>query len=104
QHNVPGLHLAPLQDYFYASNNSLDYFLFVMPNTSSIQVTVTPQLTHTLCNPVLLCNGHGSCDAKRLDQSCDCIQGLGYGFTGEYCNTSVETFDWFWTVCGVTVL
>ncbi len=101
---ITGVFLAPLNNYFYASNYTYDYYLLVMPNAGLMRIVITPQLVQHLCNPVLLCNGHGSCDPSRLSENCNCISGLGYGFTGEYCTERTNQYAWIWGVVCVIVV
>lgn len=72
---LTGLHVAPLMDYFYASNFTYDYYFLVLANSPALTFKVVPSNTHHLCNPVLLCNGHGVCHEDRFSDSCLCIQG-----------------------------
>jgi hypothetical protein len=99
----PGLHLRR-KDYFYAGNTTLDYYLFVMPNAPAMTVLITPDPIRHLCNPVLLCNGHGSCDPERTSEGCDCIKGLGYAYNGEFCTERTNEYDWLATVCSFTII
>jgi ABC-type multidrug transport system fused ATPase/permease subunit len=99
----PGLDLGG-KNYWYASNNTFDYFLLVMPNTPAFNIVITPNPRKYLCNPVLLCNGHGSCDKDRLYHSCHCIQGLGYGYTSDLCTVRTYDYAWLASTCCFTLI
>jgi hypothetical protein len=104
QQNYAGMHLLPAKDYFYASPSKEDYFLMVMPNTPSTTVTIRPQPLQHLCNPVLLCNGHGSCNDRRLTDKCQCIEGFGYGYTDFHCETKKTAYSWLATACSFAAI
>lgn len=77
-HFMSGLHVSPLVDYFYASNFTYDYYFLVFANSPDVTLTVVPSNIYHLCNPVLLCNGHGVCHSDRISDSCVCVQGESY--------------------------
>jgi hypothetical protein len=91
-------------NYFYASNYTYDYYMLVMPNAPSLSLIVKPEPVRYLCNPVLLCNGHGSCNAERLEENCDCIQGVGFGYHGDLCEERRDEYAWIASVASFTIV
>jgi hypothetical protein len=99
----PGVDLGG-KNYWYASNNTFDYYLLVMPHSPALNVVITPEPRKYMCNPVLKCNGHGSCDPNRLSEGCQCIKGLGYGYDGELCTVRTYEYAWIASTCCLTII
>jgi ABC-type multidrug transport system ATPase subunit len=73
---------------FYSSNSKSEarqFLLFVSPAAASATLLVEFEPIRFLCNPILGCSGNGNCPDSRLEPTCECLQGIAFGFSGNSC-------------------
>ena len=103
--NTTGTITPSFPTYMIASSIATEYptwyFTYWFPSgggTSVMPISMNLNLRTTLdlCHPIFLCNGNGRCN-NLYDPSnvvCDCIQGWGYGYTGEFCEDASRGTFW----------